>query len=132
MESWKKVWRDGLVPLLSTRELEALRRGLVRDDARLLQHATCSPPPSEIFHDEAVEGACALGYCAWQADGVETVGQLDGFFVRTCLAADEALGEPAACRHFLNWFDETPRAQMRWELLQEVMRAVKQRHTAAA
>jgi hypothetical protein len=132
MQNWKKVWRDGLVPLLSTRELEALRQGLAGDDMRLIQHATCTPPPSEIFHEEAVEGACALGFCAWQGDRLETVGEVEGFFIRTCLVADEALGEPGACRHFLNWFDETPRAQMRWELLQEVTRAINQRHTAAA
>ena len=32
----------------------------------------------------------------------------------------ERLGEPAACRWFLNWFDDTPRDQMRRELLAEV------------
>ena len=88
MEQWKKVWRDGLVSLLSTHELEALRQALARDDVRLIQNSTCTPPPSEIFHEEAVEGACALGFCGWQADGLETVGQVEGFFIRTCLAAD--------------------------------------------
>jgi hypothetical protein len=132
MENWKKVWRDGLVSSLTTRELEALRQALVRDDARLIQHATCSPPASEIFHETAVECACALGFCGWQADGLDTVGEVEAFFIRTCLAADEALGEPGICRHFLNWFDETPRADMRWQLLQEVNRALGQRHSAAA
>ena len=28
MESWRKVWRDGIEPLLSTGSLEALRHGL--------------------------------------------------------------------------------------------------------
>ena len=32
MESWRKVWRDGLEPLLSAGSLEALRRGLANDD----------------------------------------------------------------------------------------------------
>src|SRR5205807_3203617 len=112
--------------------LEALRRALARDDPRLIQHATSCPPPSEIFQEEAVEGACALGYCGWQADGLSTVGEVEAFFIRTCLAADEALGEPASCRHFLNWFDETPRVRMRRELLSEVNRALCERHTAAA
>jgi hypothetical protein len=132
MENWKKVWRDGLVPLLSTDELNELRRALARDDPRLIQHSTCCPPPSEVFHEEAVEGACALGFCGWQADGLETVREVEAFFIRTCLAADESLGEPAACRHFLNWFDETPRGAMRRELLPEVNRALNQRHNAAA
>jgi hypothetical protein len=132
MESWKKIWRDGLVPHLSTRELETLRHALVRDDARLIQHSTCCPPPSEIFKEEEVEGACAVGFCGWQADGLATVGQVEEFFIRTCQAADEALGEPAACRHFLNWFDETARDDMRRQLLPEVNRALNQRRSAAA
>jgi hypothetical protein len=85
-----------------------------------------------VFQDEAVEGACALGYCGWQADGLRTVGEVEQFFIQSCEAADEALGEPAACRHFLNWFDETPRAEMRRGLLAEVNRALNHRHSAAA
>ena len=132
MESWKKVWRDGLAPLISTPGLASLRQALVRDENRLIQHATTTPPPSEVFQEEEVEGACALGYCAWQGDGLATVGEVEAFFVRTCLAADDALGEPAASRYFLNWFDETPRAEMRRLLLQEVNVELNQRHVAAA
>jgi hypothetical protein len=132
MENWRNVWRAGLAPLLSAAELEALRQALARDDARLIQHATCNPPPSEIFREEEIEGACALGFCGWRADGFQTVGEVEAFFIRTCVAADEALGEPAACRHFLNWFDETPRADMRRQLLQEVHRELNQRQLAAA
>lgn len=132
MESWKKVWRDGLAPLLSTRGLESLRQALARDDFRLIQNSTCCPPPAEVFQDEEVEGACALGFCAWQGSGLDTVGEVEAFFIRTCLDADEALGEPAACRHFLNWFDETPRAEMRRQLLAEVNRALNKRLLVAA
>jgi hypothetical protein len=132
MDSWQRIWRNGLVPLLSRRGLEALRQALVRDVSRLVQHATCNPPPSEVFRDEAVEGACAVGFCAWQGDGLETVGEIEAFFVRTCQAADEAVGEPAACRFFLNWFDETPRDTMRRQLLPEINRALNQRHAMAA
>ena len=46
MESWRKVWREGVEPLLSLGSLEALRNGLANDDARLLQGATTTPPPS--------------------------------------------------------------------------------------
>lgn len=132
MESWKKVWREGLAPLLSTRGLEALRNALVRDEVRLIQHSTTTPPPSEVFKEEECEGACALGYCGWQGDNYETVGEVEAFFIKTCMAADEALGEPAACRYFLNWFDETPRDEMRRLLLQEVNYVLNQRHAAAA
>jgi hypothetical protein len=132
MENWRKVWREGLVSQLSTTGLEALSQALARDDGRLIQQATCNPPPAEIFRDEVVEGACALGFCAWRGEGLETVGEIEAFFIRTCLAADDALGEPAACRHFLNWFDDTPRSDMRRQLLGEVKRALNDRYCLAA
>ena len=31
MESWRKVWQEGLAPLLSVNSLEALRGGLVNE-----------------------------------------------------------------------------------------------------
>jgi hypothetical protein len=37
------------------------------------------------------------------------------------------LGEPAACRWLLNWFDEAPRDEMRRLLLAEVSRTLAQR-----
>lgn len=129
MESWQKVWRDGVVPLLSTKELEALRQGLVQNDARLLQGATTTPPPLMCVQDWPVVAACALGYCGWQGDGLETVGKVEEFFARKCREIDERLGEPAGCRYFLNWWDETPREEARQELLREVERALVDRGT---
>jgi hypothetical protein len=127
MENWRNVWREGLVPLLSTQGLEALRHALVTDDARLLQGATTTPPPLSCVHDWPVEGACALGYCGWQGDDLETVAEVEEFFARMCFEIDARLGEPAACRWFLNWFDETPRDEMRPQLLAEVSRALARR-----
>ena len=60
------------------------------------------------------------------------VADVEAYFAQTCLDADEALGEPAACRRFLDWFDRTPRPQMRAQLLAEVHRALAQRQPAAA
>ena len=122
MESWRKVWREGLVPLLSTAGLEALRRALVNDDPRLLQGATTTPPPLQCVQDWPVEAACALGYCGWQGDGLETVAEVEEFFARMCFEIDQRLGEPAGCRWFLNWFDETPRDEMRANCSAEVNR----------
>ena len=127
MEAWRKVWREGLVPLLSTKGLEALKRGLLRDDGRLTQGATTTPPPMQCVLDWPVEGACVVGYCAWQGDGLETVGEVEEFFAKVCFEADQRLGEPAAVRYFLNWFDDTPRDEMRRLLLAEVNRALAQR-----
>ncbi len=128
MESWRKVWRDGLAPEISTAGIEALRRALANDDPRLLQGATTSPPPLQCVQDWPVEGACGLGYCGWQGDGLQTVAQVEEFFARACFEADRRLGEPAACRWFLNWFDDTPRAEMRRQLFAEVNRTLAQRH----
>lgn len=132
MESWRKVWRDGVEPLVSTEGLEALRRGLVADDPRLLQGATVEPAPLACMQNFPAEKVCALGFCGWQGDGLETVGEVEEFFARMCFAIDQRLGEPAGCRHFLNWFDETPREEMRRELLGEVNRALAARAVAGA
>ena len=130
MESWRNVWRQGLATLLSTESLEALREALASDDPRLLQGATTTPPPLQCVQDWPVEAACALGYCGWQGDGLETVAEVEEFFARMCFEIDQRLGEPAACRWFLNWFDDTPREQMRRELLVEVQRSLAQRLSA--
>ncbi len=120
MESWRKVWREGLAPQLSTAGLEALRSGLQNDDPRLIQGATTSPPPLQCVQDWPVEACCVLGFCAWQGDGLQTVAAVEEDFARLCFEADQILGEPAACRWFLNWYDDTPRDEMRRELLAEV------------
>lgn len=124
MESWRKVWRDGVEPLLTTDGLKALRQALKNDDARLVQGATTTPPPLMCVQDWPVEAACALGLCGWLGDGLETVGEVEEFFARMCFEVDQRLGEPAACRWFLNWYDETPRDEMRRELQAEVQRAL--------
>jgi hypothetical protein len=131
MDSWRKVWRDGLAPLISTAGLEALRTALANDDARLLQGATTTPPPLQCVQDWPVEAACALGYCGWQGEGLESVAEVEEYFARLCFEVDQRLGEPAACRWFLNWFDETPREEMRDLLLAEVNRTLAQRRTDA-
>jgi hypothetical protein len=132
MQLWQKVWRQGFAPRLSTAGLEALQRALIEDDPRLLQGVTTSPPALETLGDWSVEAACALTYCGWQGDGLDTVGKAIDFFECACRQADKALGEPAACRLFLHWFDETPRAEMRRRLLAEVQRALGERRAAAA
>lgn len=135
MESWRLVWRDGFAPVLPTEGLRALAEALRIDDARLAQGSTTTPPPLMCTQDWPCEAACCLGYigameCGGFADetptgrqtnpNAATVGQVEEFFARACFEADQRLGEPAACRWFLNWFDNTPRNQMRADLLAEV------------
>lgn len=119
-EKWKWAWRDGFAPALSTENLEALAEALRSDDPRLLQGSTTTPPPLMCVQDWPVEAACALGYCGWQTDDLKTVGQVEMFFARLCFEADQRLGGFAECRVFLNWFDNTPRAEMLSALLEEV------------
>jgi hypothetical protein len=130
MESWRKVWRDGFLPQFSTRSLLALQRGLKDNDGRLTQGATSIPAPHESVLDWPIEGACVLGFGAWQGDGVETVGDLESHFAEACFEADRRLGEPAAVRYFLNWYDDVPRDVMRRELLAEISRELPRRHDA--
>jgi hypothetical protein len=127
MESWKSVWRKGLVPLLSTAGLEALRLALAENDRRLIQGMTCMPPPVECVWP--VQAADALAYCGWQGDHLETVAQVEEFFAHLCVGVDKATGEEATCRCFLNWYDSTPRDDMRRELLVEVQLALTGRRT---
>ena len=127
MENWRNVWRNGFVPVLTTRGLIQLRDALRNDDFRLVQGATTNPPPLLCVQDWPVEGCCALGFCGWLGDGLETVGEVEEYFAKCCFEADERLGEPAACRQFLNWFDDEPRAQMRRDLLAEVELAIAER-----
>jgi hypothetical protein len=132
MDSWRKVWREGIAPHLSNDGLEALRQALAGDDARLLQGATTTPPPLSCVQDWPVEAACPVGFCGWQGDGLETVAEVEEFFARVCFEADKALGEPAACRWFLNWFDETPRTEALPLLLAEVKRELARRRAGDA
>lgn len=132
MESWRLVWRDGFAPVLSAEGLAALADALRADDPRLIQGSTSAPPPLMAVQDWPVEAACALGFCGWQGEDLDTVGQVEEFFARACFEADQRLGEPAACRWFLNWFDDTPRDEMRRELRAEVEKAIAERETLGA
>jgi len=127
MESWREVWRKGFAPLISTEGLKALADALAGDDPRLLQGATTSPYPLQCVQERTVEAACGIGYCGWKGDGLETVAEVEEFFSRVCFEVDMALGEPAGCRWFLNWFDETPRDEMRSLLLPEVLASIEER-----
>jgi hypothetical protein len=61
-----------------------------------------------------------VAYAGCQGEGLASVGEVEDFFVQVRIGADQALGEPAGCRWFLNWFDETPCGQMRRQLLVEI------------
>lgn len=135
MEIWRLVWRTGFAPVLSDEVLRALAEAIRIDDPRLTQGSTTTPPPLMCVQDWPCEAGCALGFCGAVENGgfmTATVGQAEEFFARACFEADQRLGEPAACRWFLNWFDQTPRDEMRSALLPEVELALSTRAAAAA
>jgi hypothetical protein len=127
MEQWRIVWREGFAPVISTEGLAALALALRTDDPRITQGSTTTPPPLMCCQNEPIEAACCLGFCGWQDDNLETVGEVEEYFARLCFEADQRLGEPAACRWFINQFDDWPRDQMRRELGAEVERVLAER-----
>jgi len=130
MESWRKVWRDGIAPLLSREQLEACLEALVNDDPRLLQGATTTPPPLQCVFDWPVEAACLLGLCGVVEHGgfmEAKVCEAEEVFAKLCYECDQLLQEPAGVRWFLNWADETPRDEMRLAMIPEVKLALTRR-----
>jgi hypothetical protein len=127
MKTWREVWRQGVLPGLTERQLQTLRAALESDDPRLLQGATTTPPPLQCVQDWPAEAVCLLGFCAVDdlgGFGEATVGDVGEAFSRLCCDVDIRLDEPAGVRWLLNWYDETPRAEMRRELLAEIDRAL--------
>lgn len=147
MEEWRRVWRVGFAPVLPTEGLVALAEALRTDDPRLSQGSTTTPPPLMCVASYPVECGCALAFCGVAtmggfADAVPSgkqtnpkacsVGAAEEFFARACFDADTRRGGTAACRHWLNWFDDTPRAEMRRELLSEVELVLAERAQVGA
>jgi hypothetical protein len=161
MENWRRVWRDGFAPLISTKALGALKLALETNDPRLIQGATTSPPPLQCVLEWPVECGCLIGYCGAvdlggflysaedirlrQADSVEnegyvrphpnvtaaTVAEVEEYFARMCFEVDQKIGESAGCRYLLNYFDEDERDKVFAEMLAEVNRELADRQTAA-
>jgi hypothetical protein len=127
MEAWRNVWRNGFAPNFTSDGLLALRQALESDDCQVTQSATTVPAARPEMMDWPAEGACAITYCGWHGEHLETVGELDEFFSRVCFEADLLLGESGAARWFLNWYDEVPRDEMRWSLLEEIDRELGHR-----
>lgn len=127
MESWRRVWREGLGPALPTKGLQALILALQFDDERLIQGTTTLPQWQPSFPRAQVHAACAVAFSAWQGEGLNRVDEIEEFVSSACFKADERLGEPGASRRFLNWFDRTPREEMRRRLLGEVRATLAER-----
>ncbi len=121
MEAWRRVWRHGFSPLLPLLGLQRLKTALETDDPRLLQGATCTPPPLTAVLDWPVEACDCIVFAFWADHDFHCTAE-DGeeFFAQRCFECDTILGEPAASRWFLNWYDETPRNEVFRALALEV------------
>lgn len=125
--AWKKVFRDGIAPSLSDDSLEYLLGALERDDPELVQGSTTVPPPLMIYHDYDCNGGCAVAYAIWKGEGIRLIGELEEKWAAVLWEADQRLGEPAAVRYFLNFWDDTPREVVRRELSAEIWRIMRER-----
>lgn len=130
METWRKVWREGIQPHINNAGLIALMDGLRLDDETLVQGATTVPAPLQCLEEWPCEGACLLGYIAWKAYGADTVGKVVDYFTKLCYEASEKVGDPEGCRYFLNWYDDCPRDEMQRAILSEISRELAIRHCA--
>lgn len=151
---WKEVFVRGVAPSLPTSGLRALADALRGDDPRLVQGALTVPPPLMVTQSFPVEAAqpvafvgavAAGGFVCTAAEyaakglgaspqtnrGPATVETVEQFFCRVVADANDAVGEDG-CRHFLRWLDDTPRAEMRRDLLAEVEAVLSARGAKAA
>jgi hypothetical protein len=125
LEDWRHCWRVGFAPQFSDAGLEALRLALTDDDPKLIQNGTTMPRGYVL--DWPAEAACPVGYTGWMGDGLQTVGEVENYFGTLCEKAGRRLGGAAGAAQMLNWIDDTPRDEMRRELLPEVERELARR-----
>ena len=125
MEPWRRVFRQGIAPQLPTAALEALRKGLLKNDPRLRPGATVdagwTPGGTGILQ------ACAIGYSGWKGVSLESASAVEEFFSEVCDGANAVMGDPGACGAFINWFDSNRREFVFPLLLTEVNRAIAER-----
>lgn len=118
MEPWRKVWQEGIAPMVSLQMLESLAEALDQDDPRLVTGQTCLPLPTLDNTDRPAAGVCPIGWLGW-CQGLGTVGDVVDFFAAFCCELDERLGGEASL-DFVRWVDSSPRDVVRAELLAEI------------
>jgi hypothetical protein len=138
-ERWRIAWRDCIAPLMSERALKVLAEALETDDQRLVQSGTVVPDGHPMLAEREPTGACAIGLMGWLGYELRTAEKVIDFFERTSeraihnailLAQDRGEDNKqqrtgaAMMGDFLEWFDSSPRDQMRFDLLQEVWRSL--------
>lgn len=143
------VFLEGFAPQWPDSALASLLAGLEADDHRMSQGSTTTPPPLMSVADWPTEAGCLVcyvGMCSGLVPGVDvnslhgvpadarwvrpdgstvfySVGAVEEFFATACFDADNRMGEPGACRHLLNFWDDTPRDEARRTVAAWIRRA---------
>lgn len=129
---WLHVWRQGIQPQLPSRGLLLLAEALASDDPRLIQSVTTIPPCQTPRSDGQCEGACPIGYAYWRGLNLFTAEDVMDAFVACSAECDTMAGDDDddddLVRHFIGWWDSTPRLEARRELLVEVHQELVRRH----
>jgi hypothetical protein len=122
VEAWRKIWREGVVPQLSTEGLQSLLDALRRDDCRIITGSTTIPPAFSAASNLPIEQCDPVIFA--MLDGHSpyscTVGLMDEAFARLAIRCSELCGFPRAIGTFLCWVDEQDRETWRMELMREV------------
>src|SRR5262249_3880068 len=94
VETWRKVWREGFAPQLSTAGLQARWRALTDDSPKIIQGATVKPPPLSFAEDWPVECACPVAFalCDHYGLNVATPSMLEQQFSEACARCEELVG----------------------------------------
>jgi hypothetical protein len=147
LKVWQKTFRKGILPALYelaggrvgyAKALRAVEYYLLGDhDETMCQgNTTRALGDGHSVSDfpgrggSPCDSACFVGYLVWKGGVVKpkrdraTINEVEEAFAQMCFLTDKYMGEPAACRWFLNWFDETPWSSVQQPLLREVMRAL--------
>ena len=127
MNSWQKVFRDGIAPQLSTPGLDELHKALRRNDPALLQGQTTDPLPCPKNDPCPVAAACPIALAGWRGQRLRSVAEVEEFFAQVLCQAGNALGDPAAGRPFFQFADTADRQTFLRELRAEVIRALAER-----
>jgi len=128
------VFEEGFAPQFSTETLILFQYALEENSDKIVQGSTTVPFPMLCLHDWPISGADAIGSLVWQqqydwAEGI-TVGDVEEGFARACFECDKAMNEPAACRYFINWFDEGNRGEVFAELSKWIDDIITERRKA--
>ena len=115
MKTWQKFWVDGVLPLISETQKEAIKKALETNDRSLIQGKTVKSTDGFGKYSLPAGKCCAIAYTCWKPG--MTVREVEQDFDDMCLKADELCGVPLAAGEFLIWWDAHPREYVFAELL---------------